>query len=52
MANNSDKSKVFCKIDFHVGGVPYVPMSAYEPKHHSVLMAFEASTKAKNHSTF
>ena len=37
MVNNSDKRKVFCKNDFHVGGVTYFLMSAYEPKHHSVI---------------
>ena len=36
MVNNIEKSKVFCYHDFHVGGVPYFPMSAYEPKHHRV----------------
>ena len=38
MVNNSDKSKAFYQNDFHVGGNPWVeiPMSAYEPKHHSV----------------
>jgi hypothetical protein len=38
MVNNSDKSKVFYQNDFHVGGNPWaeIPMSAYEPKDHSV----------------
>ena len=36
MVKNRAKSKVFSKNDFHEGGVPYFPMSAYEPKHHSV----------------
>ena len=31
--------------DFHVGEVPYVPMSAYEPKHHSVEMKATTSQK-------
>jgi hypothetical protein len=42
MVNNSDKSKVLCKNDFHVGGVPYFPMPAYEPKHHSVPKRWQA----------
>ena len=36
MENNSEKSKISCKCDFHVGRVPYVPMSAYEPKSNTV----------------
>ena len=37
MVNNSDKIKVFCSNDFYVDGVPYFPMSAYEPKHLACL---------------